>query len=111
MNIYPADERRISEIERGQSCEAVLPASPDQSPHIGETILFAHSESRAGQQPSYIKGGDSVLVSLADVADLGRTDPATGQALFRVSWKPLVPGASLDTPKLGKKAPRLPRLS
>jgi len=111
MKIYPADEQRISEVERGRSCEAVLPASPDESPSIGDAILFAHSQSRAGREPSYVKGGDSVLVALTDVADLGETDPATGQALFRVSWKRLGQDAPLDTPRLGKKAPRFPRLA
>jgi hypothetical protein len=111
MKIYPADEQRISEVERGRSREAVLPAYPDQSPCVGDSILFAHSESRAGRGPSYIKGGDSVLVSLTDVVDLGETDPATGQALFRVGWKRLGQGASLDTPRQGKKAPRPRRLA
>jgi len=73
---------------------------PGKSLSVGDTILFALSHTRAGHLPSYIKGGDSVLVSLTDVADLDETDPASGQALFRVSWKPLGRGNSLDTPRL-----------
>jgi len=100
MNTYPADEQRIAEVERGRSWEAILPSPPGKSLAVGDTILFALSYCRAGQFPSYIKGGDSVLVSLTDVADLDETDPASGHALFRVSWKPLGQGASLDTPRL-----------
>jgi hypothetical protein len=89
MNSYPANEQRISEIERGRSCEAVVPLPPGGTLAAGDTILFALSQSRAGQQPSYVKGGDSVLVSLTDVTDLGVTDPVTGQALFQLRWEPL----------------------
>ncbi|AGA26743.1 hypothetical protein [Singulisphaera acidiphila] len=89
MNSYPANEERISEIERGRSCGAVVPLPPGGSLAVGDTVLFALSQSRAGQQPSYVKGGDSVLVSLTDVVDLGTTDPITGQALVQLSWKPL----------------------
>ena len=88
MNTYPADERRISEVERGWSCEAVVPL-PRPSLMAGDTVLFALSHARPGQPPSYVKGGDSVLVSLTGVTDLGVTDPVTGQALVRLEWEPL----------------------
>jgi hypothetical protein len=99
MNTYPANEQKISDVERGRSCEAVLPSSPAEPPCVGDTILFAHSQSRGGQQPSYIKGGDSVLVSLTDVADLNETDPATGLSLYRVRWTPLGQPLPIDAPK------------
>ena len=89
MHTYPADERRISEVERGRSCEAVVPLPPGGSLEVGETVLFALSRSRAGQPASYVNGGDSVLVSVTGVTDLGATDPATGQALVRLVWEPL----------------------
>lgn len=89
MNTYPADEQRISEVERGRSCEAVVPLPPGGSLSAGDSVLFALSQSRGGQQPSYVKGGDSVLVSLTSVADLDETDPATGHALFHLRWEPL----------------------
>ena len=111
MNIYLEDEHRVSEIERGRSCEAVLPASPDESPRIGEILLFARSQSRAGRRPSPFDGGDSVLASLADDAALGKTGHATGRALFRDRWKLLGLAASLDSPRHGEKAPRFPRLA
>ena len=69
--------------------QAILPFPPGKSLAVGDTILFAHAESRAGQGPSYVKGGDSVLVSLIDVIELDETDPGTGQALFQLTWKPL----------------------
>ena len=89
MNTYPADEQRISDVERGRSCGAVVPLPPGGSLAAGDTILFALSQSRAGQQPSYVKGGDSVVVLLTGVTDLGAIDPITGQALFQLSWEPL----------------------
>jgi hypothetical protein len=89
MNTYPADEQRISEIERGRSCRAIVPLPHGETISAGDTVLFALSHSRAGQQPAFVKGGDSVLVSLTDVADLGRIDPASGQPLVQLSWKPL----------------------
>jgi len=99
MNTYPADEQRISDVERGRSWEAILPLPPGKSFSVGDSILFALAFSRAGRLPSYIKGGDSVVVSLTDVADLEEIDAASGQSLYRVSWKPLGRGASLDTPR------------
>lgn len=79
----------ISEIERGRSCEAVVPLPPGELLVAGDTILFALSQSRGGQPAAYVKGGDSVLVSLTAVIELGTTDPATGQALVRLVWDPL----------------------
>jgi hypothetical protein len=89
MHTYPADERRISDVERGRSCEAVVPLPSGGSLLVGETVLFAHCVSRPGQPPCYVKGGDSVLVSLTGVTDLGAIDPASGQALVRIAWDPL----------------------
>jgi hypothetical protein len=89
MNTYPANEQRISDVERGRSCVAVVPLAPDAGLAAGDTILFALSESRAGQQPCYVKGGDSVLVSLTGVTDLGSKDPITGLPLFELRWEPL----------------------
>ena len=89
MHTYPANEQRISEVERGRSCEAVVPVPPGEAPAVGQTVLFALSQSRGGQAPAYVKGGDSVLVALTGVTDLGATDPETGQALVRLAWEPL----------------------
>src|SRR5271157_578352 len=55
----------------------------------GDSIIFALAYSHAGQEICYVKRGDSVCVSLTEITDLGATDPATGQALFRLSWTPL----------------------
>jgi hypothetical protein len=86
---FPADEQRISEVERGQTCRAIVPLPPGNALAAGDSILFALSSSRAGQQPSYVKGGDSVLVCLTEVTDLEKTDPITGQALVELTWEPL----------------------
>jgi hypothetical protein len=61
----------------------------------GDSINFDLAYFQAGKEACYVKRGDSVCVSLTEVTDLGATDPATGQALFRLSWTPL--GQS-DTP-------------
>lgn len=89
MHTYPANEQRISEVERGRSCEAVVPVPAGESLAVGETVLFALFQARAGQPPAYVKGGDSVLVSLTGVTDIGEVDSATGQALVRLVWEPL----------------------
>jgi hypothetical protein len=89
MNSYPADEQRISEIERGRSCTAILPMPAGKMLSPGDQLLFALAYSNTIQGIRYVQGGDSVCVSLTDVTDLGITDPASGQALFRFSWKPL----------------------
>jgi hypothetical protein len=105
MKTYPADEKRISEVERGRSSEAIVSLPPGESLKAGDTVLFALSLSRAGQVPSYVKGGDSVLVCLTDVTDLGRIDPASDQALVQLTWKPLGQG---DPPaSIAKRAVRL----
>ncbi len=98
MTTYPADEQRISDVERGRSCRAILPLPPGKSLSAGDTVLFALSLSRGGQEPSYIKGGDSVLVSLTDVTDMGATDPVTGQPLFQLTWEPLGQAAPATAP-------------
>ena len=97
MNSYPASEQRISEVERGQSCNAILPMPPGKTPSAGEFVLFALAHTQAGRETHYVKDGDSVCVLLTDVTDLGTTDPATGQALFRLSWKPLGQNGSPET--------------
>ncbi len=89
MTTYPADEQRISEVERGRSCRAIVPVPHGETIAAGDTVLFAHSESRAGQPPAYVKGGDSVLVRLIDVTDLDTIDPESGQPLVQLTWKPL----------------------
>lgn len=96
MNIYPADEQRISEVERGRSCHAILPIPPGKSLSAGDTLLFALARPHPGLEPCYVKGGDSVLVSLTDVTELDQADPATGQPLFQLTWEPL----GQDTPGL-----------
>ena len=89
MHTYPVDERIIAEVERGRSYEAVVPLPPGGSLLAGDPVLFALSVSRPGQLPCYVKGGDSVLVLLTGVTDLGAIDPATGQPLVRIAWEPL----------------------
>ncbi|WP_165227072.1 hypothetical protein [Aquisphaera insulae] len=89
MNIFPAGEQRISEVERGRSCRAIVSLPHGESITAGDSVLFAHSFARPGQSPEYVKGGDSVLVVLTDVFDLGTADPASGEPLFQLSWKPL----------------------
>jgi hypothetical protein len=89
MNSYPADERRISEVERGQICNAILPLPPGRSLSPGDSIIFALASPDVNREPCYVNGGDSVRVILTEVADLASNDPATGQALFRLSWAPL----------------------
>jgi hypothetical protein len=85
---FPASEQRISEVERGRICNAVLPMPGDRTISAGDSILFALAYLDVGQDTCYVKCGDSVCVSLTDVTDLEATDPATGQALFRFSWQP-----------------------
>jgi hypothetical protein len=92
MNTYPADEKRISEVERGRSYKAILPFPPGKTLSAGDTILFALAHNAgAGQEPNYVKGGDSVMVSLIDVVELDQADPSTGQPLFQITWKRLGP--------------------
>jgi len=89
MNIYPANEQRIAEVERGRSCNAVLALHSGKSLSAGDSIVFALAYSQANQEPCYVKGGDSVRVILTDGTDLEETDSATGDALFQISWEPL----------------------
>jgi hypothetical protein len=89
VNSFPSSEQRISDVERGLICDAVLPMPPEKTISAGDSIIFALAYSDAGQEPYYVKNGDSVAVKLIEVTDLAATDPATGAALFRLSWKPL----------------------
>jgi hypothetical protein len=89
VNTYPASEQRISEIERGVICNAILPMPPARTLSAGDPIVFALANADAGDEPCYVTNGDSVRVSLTEVTDLDTTDPATGQALFHLSWKRL----------------------
>ena len=61
MHSYPASELRISEVERGQSCAAILPMPPGKTPSAGECILFALAHTQAGRETHHVKNGDSVL--------------------------------------------------
>ncbi len=89
INSYPADERRISEVERGRCWSAILPLPAGKSLAPGDSIIFALACPDENRELCYISGGDSVRVFLTDVTDMASNDPATGQALFRLSWAPL----------------------
>jgi hypothetical protein len=89
MKTFPAGEERISEVERGRSCRAIVSLPHGETVAAGDAVLFAHSNARPGRQPAYVKGGDSVLVVLTEVFDLGTPDPASGRPLVQLSWKPL----------------------
>jgi hypothetical protein len=97
VNSYPASEQRISEVERGRSCSAILPMPFGQTLSAGDSIIFALAYFDACQETCFVKCGDSICVSLTEITDLGATDPATGQSLFRFSWKPLGEGGSPGT--------------
>jgi hypothetical protein len=58
----------------------------------GDSIIFALASSHPGTKSGYAQFGDSVCVVITEITDLGATDSATGEALFRFSWKP--PGQS-----------------
>ncbi len=103
MNSYPADERCISEVERGRSRDAVLPLAPGTAPAAGDSVLFALALTPMAREPRFVMGGDSVRVQLTGVSDLGETDPATGLALFRFSWEPLGQWAPAATKPRGRK--------
>ena len=60
----------------------------------------------AGSRDLLRQGGDSVCVSLTQVTDLGATDPSTGQALFRLSWKP--PGQSGSSGTVAERVREIP---
>ena len=89
MNSYPADEGRIRDIEQGRSCEAVVTSPPEGSLAVGDSVVFALGSIRAGQEPCYAKGGDSVRVLLTGVSELGEVDPANGRARVQLTWHPL----------------------
>ena len=89
MNTFPASEQRISEVERGRIHDAILPMPGGKTLCAGDSIIFALAYFRPDKESCYVKCGDSVCVSLTQVTDLGATDPTTGQALFRLTWKPL----------------------
>jgi hypothetical protein len=105
MNTFPAGEERISEVERGRSCRAIVGLPHGETLSVGDAVLFALSHARAGQQPAFVKGGDSVLVVVTEVFDLGTTDPASGQALVQLTWKPL--GQSPPPAAVAKRPVRL----
>lgn len=108
MHTYPANERRISDVETGRSCEAIVAAPPGQAPAPGDAVLFALVQSRSGRPADYVKGGDSVLVSLTGVFDLDETDPATGHPLIRLCWTRLgQSGPSVAPPGRAGRSPRL----
>ncbi len=97
MNIYPANEQRICEVERGRSFSAILPLNEGKPLSAGDCILFALSISHGNQEPAFVKGGDSVRVILTDVTDLEKRDPVTGEALFQMTWEPLGQDGSPST--------------
>ncbi len=95
VNSYPASERTILEVERGRICNAILPMPRTRTLSVGDSINFDLAYFQAGRETCYVKRGDSVCVSLTEVTDLGATDPASGEALYRLSWNP--PG-QIDSP-------------
>ena len=99
MNTYPADEQRLSDVERGRCFTAVLPVPDGNSLSAGDIILFALAEIRSGGDPLFVKGGDSVQVALTEVTNLDTIDHASGLALFRLSWTPPCQPGSQEAPR------------
>jgi hypothetical protein len=97
MLMFPADEQRISDVERGRSCRAVVPMPAGAALAIGDAILFAHSQSGPGQPPAYVKDGDCVAVTLTDVMYLDAPDSHLGPQLVQIAWNPLGQGGSQAT--------------
>lgn len=89
MNRYPADERQIREVERGERCEAIVAMPVDGLLAEGDTVLFSLAHSEPGQEPRYVKDGDSIRVSLIRITDVGEVDVLTGHPLVQLAWKPL----------------------
>ena len=88
MNSYPASEQRISEVERGRICNAILPMPRATTLSAGDFITFALAYFQAGRETCYVKCGDSVRVLLTEVTDLGSTDPATGRSPLPILLEP-----------------------
>ncbi|WP_165226139.1 hypothetical protein [Aquisphaera insulae] len=103
MHTYPSDELQISDVERGRRCEAVVPSPPGASLQVGDSVLFALSSSRPGEEPCYVRGGDSVLVSLTAVTDLGMTDPISGDPLVQIGWTAPRPDAPQPLPRRSRR--------
>ena len=99
MNNFPANEQTISEVERGRSCRAIVSMPPGQSVSAGDSVLFALALGRTGNEPCYVKGGDSVRVLLTDVTELGTSDPSTGLSLYQLTWAPLGQAGSPAPPR------------
>ena len=57
MNSYPASEQRISEVERGRICNAILPMPSAKTLSAGDSIIFALAYSHAGQETCYVSLG------------------------------------------------------
>jgi hypothetical protein len=106
VNSYPASEQKIREVERGRICNAILPMPRARTLSAGDSINFDLAYSPPGKGVCYVRCGDSVCVSLTEVTDLGATDPATGEALFRLSWKPL--GQSDFSSNIAKRVVKSP---
>jgi hypothetical protein len=109
MYMLPADEQRISDVERGRTSRAVVPLRPGESLSAGDTILFALSQAGPGQLPAYVKGGDCVVVLLTEVTQLSGTDPASGQPLVQITWNPL--GQIKPAPPPPPRRPVKPRVT
>ena len=54
VNNYPANEQRISDVERGRISNAVLPMPPGRSLCVGDTIVFALAYSPASQDACFV---------------------------------------------------------
>ena len=89
MNIYPANEQRIWEVERGRSVSAILPLERGKASFRRRFHSLCSLDFSWKPGARFVKGGDSVRVVLTDVTDLEKTDPVTGEALFQITWEPL----------------------
>ena len=107
INTYPANQRKLVQIEQGRISEAIVSLPPGKILAAGDSILFALALDDTDKEPVYAKFGDSVRVLLTMVTDLGRVHPATGQALFRLDWEPL---GRWEAPKSAARPSKRPRI-
>jgi hypothetical protein len=83
---FPSDKSEIEEIRAGRRHKALIHASPEEPPAVGDRVKFVQWASDPFGESIPVKNGDSICVDLTEVTNQG--EKWGSHDLYAIAWDP-----------------------